>query len=313
MRDVEGVGDAPEEAAGKTALVLLVKGGGPDDDNQGEARHDAAQLVQGVEPDVGTPDAGHGQQGDEQHAAHEERMGHAEARTPPRQQQTGRKGEQQPRKAHAELVPGQGPAADDVAARRREEVLPRGEGRRQHHHGQQPCRQAAQHEGVEDVGDVLEEERPRRAVERIGLLPATDVVPDAHGEHQAAHHRDDKQVGQRGPLHERADHTGARVEEEGANQRAEHDHRLQAHEAPQGEVAPRHAEPAVVVGIADDEAREDEEEVDGQVTVVDDLVEVARGVRFEQVESHYHDGRYAAQAVEVGKVGFGLEQSGRRG
>ena len=51
--------------------------------------------------------------------------------------------------------------------------------------------------------------------------------------------------------------------------------------------------------------REDEEKVDGQIAVVDPLVEMAGRIGFEQMEPDDHDRRYAAQSVEDVVVGFG--------
>ena len=79
---------------------------------------------------------------------------------------------------------------------------------------------------------------------------------------------------------------------------------MQAHETPLEERHGREVPPAVVVGVSDDEAREEEEEVDGQVAVIDALVEVARGESLEQVEADDHEGRHAAQSVEDCVVGF---------
>ena len=80
--------------------------------------------------------------------------------------------------------------------------------------------------------------------------------------------------------------------------RAHHHHGVQAHQ-PALEEAPRgHAVPPVVVRIADDEARQHEEEVYGQVSVVNHLVGRPGGIRLQQVEQHYDDGRDAAQSVQ---------------
>ena len=74
-----------------------------------------------------------------------------------------------------------------------------------------------------------------------------------------------------------------------------------------------HSVPAIVVGVSDDESRENEKEIDGQVTVVDPLVEMARGEGFEKVEADDRDGGDAAQSVEDVVMGFGVGESCRGG
>ena len=105
------------------------------------------------------------------------------------------------------------------------------------------------------------------------------------------------------------------VEEGGTDERAHDDHGLQADEAalvevPLGHAAPAGAwaGPAVVVGVGDDEAGEEEEEVYGEVAVVDDLLEaVVVGVGLAGVEEDDHDGGDTAKAVEDFEVVLGGE------
>ena len=74
---------------------------------------------------------------------------------------------------------------------------------------------------------------------------------------------------------------------------------MQADDAPLEEGAQRHAVPTVVVGIAYHEARKHEEEINGQIAVVDDLHQmVAARMGLEQVEDDYHQRGYATQAVQ---------------
>ena len=95
-----------------------------------------------------------------------------------------------------------------------------------------------------------------------------------------------------------------------------HNHGVQADEAPLEEVAQRERlAPAVVVGIADDEAGKDEEEVYGQIAVVDhrdDGASGGEGQSLEDVVKHYQQGSYPAQAVQDFVVGFGVHVGGRR-
>ena len=66
----------------------------------------------------------------------------------------------------------------------------------------------------------------------------------------------------------------------------------------------RHRFPAVVIGVADDKAGKHEEKIDGQVAVVDDLVHMAGGVGFKDVEPYDDNGGYAAQTGKYVVVVF---------
>ena len=89
---------------------------------------------------------------------------------------------------------------------------------------------------------------------------------------------------------------------------------MEAYEAPAEEVADRKtAAPAVVVGVGDDEAREHEEEIDGQVAVVDAFdrgAAAGKGVPFEDVVPDDRERRNAAQPVEQVVVGFRVGKGG---
>ena len=81
---------------------------------------------------------------------------------------------------------------------------------------------------------------------------------------------------------------------------------MQADEPALEELRDRHLFPAVVIGVPDYEPREYEEKIDGQIAVVDPLVEMAGRIGFEQMEPDDHDRRYAAQSVEYVVVRFGV-------
>lgn len=79
------------------------------------------------------------------------------------------------------------------------------------------------------------------------------------------------------------------------------------------EVFGLHRTPAVVIGITDDEPRQDEEKIDCQVTVVDTLVQVAGRIGFKYVEPYDRDGRNSAQSVEDAVMRFGICECGQWG
>ena len=136
------------------------------------------------------------------------------------------------------------------------------------------------------------------SVERVDLLPAADVHRGRRGEHQAAEQGDYESFLPGGLHYEREKRSVAEVEPECTNECAHYDHRLEPNQSPQIEVPLRHALPAVVVGISDDEARQNEKEVDGEIAVVYYLVAWAGGICLEEMENNDEHGGYASKAVE---------------
>jgi hypothetical protein len=207
-----------------------------------------------------------------------------------------------------------GPAADDVAVAAKDGVLDEEGGGGEDEDGEGFAGELAEAEGVEDVGDVLEEERPGGAVEGVHLLPAADVERDRQGDEGTADQHDQEHLPDGGDGDE-GEHRGVLGVEEGCADEGSHDHHgLETDEAALVEVPLGHAVPAVVVGVGDDEAGEEEEEIDGEIAVVDDLLEaVVVGVGFEGVEDDDHDGGDTAEAVEDLVVGLGAEDWGGAG
>lgn len=88
-------------------------------------------------------------------------------------------------------------------------------------------------------------------------------------------------------------------ERDDAEQDADDDHRLQTYDAPDDKASGGHAAlPAAVVCVADDKARENKEKVDGEVAVVETLVDGRCGESLEDVIPDDKQCGDAAQAVE---------------
>lgn len=79
---------------------------------------------------------------------------------------------------------------------------------------------------------------------------------------------------------------------------------LQTYEAPLEEIPRRHASPAVIVGVAYDEARKYEKEIDRKITVIQNLFTRSGRVCFKQMERDDYHSRHAAESVENFKSRF---------
>ena len=102
-------------------------------------------------------------------------------------------------------------------------------------------------------------------------------------------------------------HTGEQ-KRHGAYQRSQHHHRVKTYQTTTEETAHcKRFAPTVVVGIANDKAREQEEEVDGKIAVVDKVDEglVACKLKtFEYMIPYDEHCSHATQTVKQGIVGF---------
>ena len=87
---------------------------------------------------------------------------------------------------------------------------------------------------------------------------------------------------------------------------------MQTDEPSRDKLPYRHSFPPVVIGVADHEPRQNEEEIDGQIAVVDSLIDVTCRKGFEHVKPDDHQRRYAAQSVEYVVVRFRICKCRRR-
>ena len=214
-----------------------------------------------------------------------------------RHQQPGREREQQAQGAADYVLFRQGEADADVAERSPYGERGQAAAREQDQRGQSPSGKSAEEKRVENVAYVFEEQRPARAVERIHLADSPDFGTGGRGDEQGVHQRGYEQHGH-GDFRDIPDRAALKVEHDGSDQGSDHDHGLQADQPALEEVADGHLFPPVVVGVADDEAGENEEEINGQVSVIDFLVQMTGGVGFEQMEADDRQGCHSAQSVQ---------------
>ena len=164
-----------------------------------------------------------------------------------------------------------------------------------------PRRELSQYHHIEQAADVFKEERPVRPVERKRLRVAADIEAERRGEEEEG---EDEGCKHHGCPHAIALPVRETLQSEaGQTNDGSHDHHgVQADEAAADE-AP-HSQPAVgqtgIVGIAHDEAGEDEEEIHGQEAVVEMLFgsTLREGDGFKEMIDQYPDGGYSAQAIE---------------
>jgi len=205
--------------------------------------------------------------------------------------------------------------SDDEAGQHEEEALVNEGAARQKDQDRQPSAgKFSDEHGIKDIGDVFEEEGPGRTVQRVHFRPSAHIQGNGNGQQRESHGHDQQHFPYGSLRKVREDFRPLEVKEDSPQQHPHDHHGLKAHQPPLAEVPQVHFFPAVVIGVSDDEAGQHEEEVHGQVAVVDDLVRMeleVPGAAFKHVEQDHHDGGHPAEAVQSGVVRFGSQDGGR--
>ena len=144
-----------------------------------------------------------------------------------------------------------------------------------------------ENEGIQDIADILERQRPLRAVERVQFAPAPDVQPFPAGNHEQAHQQ---AQGKLPAFHLQSLRKSSSGEKEHrrSHERTGNHHRMQSRETAFEEPPGGHPVPTVIVGIPHDEAAQHKEEIHRQIAMVDDLIGWTPRISFENVEQHHH-------------------------
>lgn len=98
---------------------------------------------------------------------------------------------------------------------------------------------------------------------------------------------------------------------DGAQQKAQDNHRMQPDQSPPEEILHFQSTlPPIVIGITDNKSGEDEEEIDSQISVVKPLIDGAGCEPFENMVENDHQGCNPAQSVEYLIVRFSILYEG---
>lgn len=312
MHHIERIGYVAQELAYTRRYGIGGPARGADAHDKRECHEETQRIVQAVHPQVfAAAYARHGRQRHDGHGTDPEGAAHTPRTEHAREQQS-----------HRECIEQAQHAAHDIVTRHREahahvpQRPPQGKCRQPasgcgHQRTESLGRKQPQHESVQYVAYVLEQQRPARPVQRIHLSHAAHLHPYRRRNQQGVHQRGHGKRPDSDPRH--VPHgTALEVEQRRTYQRPKHYQRVKADETPLEELPCRHARPTVVIGITHNEARQDEEEVDSQITVIDTLVYVARGESLEEMEADHRNGRNAAKAVENLVMLLGVGERRRR-
>ena len=319
MGQVERIGQAAQPLAGPLCARLQRHALCPQPYGEGEEQGHAQQVEDAVEERVGVAanlvGAHHGD--DDERAEREARQtagARGEVVRPARHQaehqQSGKEREAHAGQADIHLFGRQRPSRVErarVVVRLKHTQQVERQGTVGQHHakhryqrGQCPAPYAEDEEAEQHVGHIFKHHRPLRDVQQKHLPVLAHVPFRRDGQHEETPQRIERQIAQIGPGDARIVRTLLKEEERRPQQDTEEHHRLQTDQT-RPEEAPAAHEPAahpLLIGVADDEAREDEEEIDAEVSVVEVLIHRVVRESLAQVEHDDHQGRHAAQAVQ---------------
>lgn len=91
-----------------------------------------------------------------------------------------------------------------------------------------------------------------------------------------------------------------------------HNHGMQTYESALEKFASFHRLPTVVVGVTNHETRQDEKEINGEIAVIEMLVNGTCSKSLKHMIPYHHECRYTSQSVKKRIVGFGVGKRGRR-
>ena len=320
---IDRIRNVPQPFAEGRAPGVRSHGAGSRQHDEREYQQDADGLIDAVGNAGGAAYAGYREDDDEQQGAPPEAASKMDGRAAgiglgavsgqdAGNQQTAEEGVQQTRESDINLLSRQAPAADDRVLRtvreETEHVPAQRQVQREERAGEAQDRQRdlgqmAQHEGVKDIADILEGQRPVGTVERVHFLPAADVKPGTARNHQQTHDKAKCELPPRN-LKSLREIASGKEEQGRAHQRTGDHHRMQTRETALEESPCGHPVPAVVIGVADDEAAQHKEEIHRQIAVVHYLRPEIGYIGLETVEDNHHQRGHSAQPVEYLVTGF---------
>ena len=318
VRDVERIGYVAQELADAWRLLSSDGASGTDGQHQREHEKDADQLIDAVHYLHATAQGRHTQHDENHQGGHPEATVHLDSPSQPAEQQAH---EERIEQAHPsdidmlgieheaanyrEAVPLAHQEAEEVQAKRQ---VGGKDGRKRHEASEGNLRQMAEHQGIEHIGGILEHQCPDGSVDAGQLSPSTDV----HGRWQRNHAHQQKGLEKNHPpsgtvhLVEQL-HTSGIVEETHAHQHTENHHGVKSCHTALEEVLHRHLVPTVIVGIADDEAAQGEEEIHGQIAMREKKTDIFGRITLHEVIEDHHQGGHPSQSIQNFVSGFAFQ------
>lgn len=323
MDDVEGIREVAKEAiqahpAGRGRTLRRAQ------PKHGREQHDDTHGLEKAVPAHGSTagNVGHHRHEQHQHRSQDKRATHAHWTEAASHKHTKRVGERHAQQTTPEVHSIERPAnAEHTHTERIAHKCPRQQrplrGGKQGKHART---EAVKEEGVEDIADILKKQRPRGAVEGKHLAIAAHLARASGHSGQHKHGRKQSQHGVRErhtaaiPLLATLHQEGHQTHNGGPKHHGVKPNHAAAEETGESEATP----PTVVIGIADDETREQEEEVHGQIAMVEmpnraiahAVYRLGKGKALEDMMKNYDESGHTAQSIKQLVVRLGVGKAG---
>ena len=174
--DVKGVGQVSKETGYPDRRAVRALLACTDGNDERKEEDDAKRFVEAVHPMVlCAAKSWQGECHNQQEAADAEGSLDVNALSKPHEEDAREKREQQAGEANVKFLGIESPTANHVATSSKDGELHKETCSEHHENGQNTIGQLAKTNGIKNVRDVFEEQRPGGAVERVHLIPAANV------------------------------------------------------------------------------------------------------------------------------------------
>src|SRR5579862_2307317 len=137
------------------------------------------------------------------------------------------------------------------------------------------------------------------------LLPAPDIHSRGYGNQRKTDEQDQPHFSNGHLVYGWPEHRILEIKKYRPDDHPHYHHRLKPDETKFEKVANTHFAPAVIIGIGHNKTRKDKEKIYGEITVIDDLIQMTCRMRFKKMKRHDHDGGNPTKSVEDQVVRFG--------
>lgn len=286
----------------------------------GREQHNDAHSLEKTIPAHGgaAGNVGHHRHKQHQHRSQDKRATHSHRTEAARHEHTKRVGERHAQQTAPEVHPIKRPAyAEHTHTERIAHKCPRQQsplcGSKQGKHARA---ETVEEERIENVADILKEQRPRGPIEGEHLAIAAHLTRASRHGGQHQHGGKQSQHGMREghaaaiPLPASLHQKGHQAHNGGQNHHGMKTDHAAAEETGEAETAP----PTVVIGIADDETRKQEEEVHSQIAMIEmpdraiahAVYRLGKGKALEDMMKNNEQGGHPAQSIEQLVVRLGV-------
>ena len=147
----------------------------------------------------------------------------------------------------------------------------------------------SEYQSVKDVCNIFECQRPLRSVQGIHLTPPTNIKSRSARNHEKSQYECHEDFPSSCITFDSELLALSKIIQQEPHNRAHNKHRVQSDKSSLEESPYCHFVPSVVVCVSNYESGKHKEEIDSQISMVDDLISRSGRISLQQVEEYHHD------------------------